>query len=301
MDWPLVSGLLVDHCERPLVVLDRLGQVRLLSPAMEKLLGWSRLEVEGQLFVELCVPPERASVTHKWLELATSGGMPEYQCEVQTRDGDKLLLQVEAYAVGRGREQALVMTVLAAVPVRTTEVEQRRDQDVDYEISTEQPAFGTLTKVSYIGTTVQDIGQGEGSRCFEYFRGRHSPCDDCPLLRPASEPWPRTLIRRRGSSPRTFEVITADFANAVNFKVSIRGVSETALAAINEAKLREIADRANLSERERSVLAYLVMGRSLDSISTILEISARTVKFHQKNVLDKLGADSRADLVRLIL
>jgi DNA-binding CsgD family transcriptional regulator len=63
---------------------------------------------------------------------------------------------------------------------------------------------------------------------------------------------------------------------------------------------RALADAAQLSERERSVLTYLLMGRSLGDIALILGISPRTVKFHQANVLEKLGADSRADLVRLI-
>jgi DNA-binding CsgD family transcriptional regulator len=41
------------------------------------------------------------------------------------------------------------------------------------------------------------------------------------------------------------------------------------------------------------------MGRSLDDIATILELSRHTVKFHQRNILRKLGADSRVDILRL--
>jgi DNA-binding CsgD family transcriptional regulator len=44
-----------------------------------------------------------------------------------------------------------------------------------------------------------------------------------------------------------------------------------------------------------------VLGRSLDEIARILGIAPRTVKFHQANVLQKLGADSRLDLMRLLL
>jgi DNA-binding CsgD family transcriptional regulator len=84
-------------------------------------------------------------------------------------------------------------------------------------------------------------------------------------------------------------------------RLNVRVIAESELAAIHESKIRELADRARLSEKERTVLAYLVMGRSLEDIGKILEISTRTVKFHQANVLEKLGADSRVDLVRLIL
>jgi DNA-binding CsgD family transcriptional regulator len=41
-------------------------------------------------------------------------------------------------------------------------------------------------------------------------------------------------------------------------------------------------------------------GCGVDEIAGALEISPRTVKFHQANVLQKLGADSRADLMRLV-
>ena len=39
----------------------------------------------------------------------------------------------------------------------------------------------------------------------------------------------------------------------------------------------------------------------LEEIGQILAISSRTVKFHQLNVLQKLGAESRQDLLRLLL
>lgn len=48
------------------------------------------------------------------------------------------------------------------------------------------------------------------------------------------------------------------------------------------------------------MLAWLLLGRSLDEIAVSLGISARTVKFHQQNILNKLGADSRVDLIRLV-
>jgi DNA-binding CsgD family transcriptional regulator len=81
----------------------------------------------------------------------------------------------------------------------------------------------------------------------------------------------------------------------------VRRLPPQFMGALFEARTAEVAARANLSEREQSVLRYLVMGRALQDISTILGISVRTVKFHQANVLEKLGADSRVDLLRLIL
>lgn len=58
---------------------------------------------------------------------------------------------------------------------------------------------------------------------------------------------------------------------------------------------------AGLSTREREVLDLVLLGRSLSEVGTALGITPRTAKFHLSNVLAKLGAESRADLVRVFL
>ncbi|MFO0660410.1 MAG: response regulator [Polyangiaceae bacterium] len=58
---------------------------------------------------------------------------------------------------------------------------------------------------------------------------------------------------------------------------------------------------AGLSEREREVLDLLLLGRTHDDIAMVLGISPRTSKHHQQSLLQKLGAESRLDLVRLFL
>lgn len=70
---------------------------------------------------------------------------------------------------------------------------------------------------------------------------------------------------------------------------------------ILRARLLRLANDAGLSVREREVLDLLLLGRSAADIGLALNITARTAKFHQANVLAKLGADSRHDLMRLLL
>jgi DNA-binding NarL/FixJ family response regulator len=70
--------------------------------------------------------------------------------------------------------------------------------------------------------------------------------------------------------------------------------------AILESKVSDLARRASLSEREIAVFRGLVTGGHADEIATHLDISPRTVKYHQTKLLEKLGADSRHDLLRLI-
>ena len=73
------------------------------------------------------------------------------------------------------------------------------------------------------------------------------------------------------------------------------------LEAMLRTRRDQLAEDANLTEREVEVLDLLLLGRTLADIGTVLGISPRTAKFHQANLLEKLGADSRMDLLRLFV
>lgn len=66
-------------------------------------------------------------------------------------------------------------------------------------------------------------------------------------------------------------------------------------------RLDDLARQASLTDREREVFELLVLGRSANEMATVLGITTRTVKFHQQRVLEKIGADSRLDILRLLL
>jgi FixJ family two-component response regulator len=62
---------------------------------------------------------------------------------------------------------------------------------------------------------------------------------------------------------------------------------------------RELAGRyARLTAREREVLAEIVAGKANKVIAADLGISPKTVEVHRARIMEKMGADSPADLVR---
>jgi FixJ family two-component response regulator len=84
------------------------------------------------------------------------------------------------------------------------------------------------------------------------------------------------------------------------------------LDAVNEALLKNLQARADLTKqkdivqrldslttREHEVLTYLITGMLNKQIAYELKISERTVKAHRKQVFDKMGVTSIAELVRL--
>jgi len=61
--------------------------------------------------------------------------------------------------------------------------------------------------------------------------------------------------------------------------------------------LRERYER--LTPREREVMAFVVAGLLNKQIAGELATSERTIKFHRANIMEKMQADSVAELVRM--
>jgi PAS domain S-box-containing protein len=297
MDWLSVAALLAERGDQPMVLLDREGTIRLLNRAMERTLGWRQDELEGRAWAEACAPTQPASTTSSWWSQVLSGSVRRCDCEVRARNGRRILLELDVSPVGRGRDEGLLLAVRRAMPL-DGDPAYIANQDLDYQITVHASEFGSLRKLVQMGRVVR-IAATLARPCFELLHQRQSPCEDCPALRTVRESWPRTTIRRHTRATDGFEIVTAQPLGTTKMGLSVRFIADATLRAVHETRLVRIADEAQLSRRERVVFDYLLMGRSLDDIATILELSRHTVKFHQSNILRKLGADSRVDIIRL--
>ena len=71
----------------------------------------------------------------------------------------------------------------------------------------------------------------------------------------------------------------------------------------NEAqinRLKNISEKYLLSRREVEVLAEILDGRTNSEISENLSVSLSTVKKHVYNIFNKIGVNSRAQLLNLV-
>lgn len=119
---------------------------------------------------------------------------------------------------------------------------------------------------------------------------------------------PIIFITGHGDIPMTVKALKK---GAVNFLCKPVD-DEDLLAAIYEAlhkdsiacKDREIKEQiqvrlATLTPREYEILTYVITGMLNKQIAQALNISEKTVKVHRARVMDKMGVDSVAELVRL--
>lgn len=300
MDWAAVASILGERNERPIVLLDRTGRIRMCNRAMERVLGWSRLDAYGQSWARLCVPPDGYEAARRWMGDALRGALWECEALVVTGGGARLIFECEFSLVGRGPSQGMLITVPrwrpaeSSKPVNTT-------GDLEYEVASDPERFGELGQVQ--AGSEPGVGSLAGTRCYAAFHGLQHPCADCPLRDPMDAPWPRIAVRpitRGDTTAGAFEIRSASQLDTGLVRIRKRTVDSVTIDAIQTAKIQHLSDRAQLSEREREVLRYLLLGRSLDVIASLVGIAVRTVKYHQANVLQKLGADSRADLLRLL-
>jgi DNA-binding CsgD family transcriptional regulator len=270
---------------------------------MEQALGRTRFELENEPWWRFGASPEQESETRRWISEGLRGALRTYEVTVSTKAGDPILVQLELSLVGRGTGQGLLMVATRMAPTQCLE-RLVPGRDVDYDVSIVGAEFGLIVRLAANGRSIPLTSAT--MRCYTLLHDRARPCEDCPITREADAPWPRTLVRHlepgAGNAPQqVFEITTAELVTATLVRVRVRSISESMLGEIHETKVKRLADSAGLSAREREVLKYLLLGRSINDIAKLAGISARTVKHHQAKVLQKLGADSRADLVRVIL
>ncbi len=287
MDWSAVALLIAEHAGLPAVLLGAGGELLLIAPAAERALGW-RLERAGERSIDGFVPPESLSSARLALDRALTGSLRKLELRVVTAQGTALA-RFSSSVVGREENRGVLLLLEHLAPLASV----RPSSDYDYEVAGVTRREYRLTRVWQPGLE----GPAKEGKCHAVLHGRSHPCENCPLSRSETQA-PQVSVGRE--PPHDYLVTTATLQADDTALVAVRRVSSASLSAVMQARLGELAERAQLSKRERSVFVQLMEGRAVDEIASELAISPRTVKFHQANVLQKLGADSRTDLIRLV-
>lgn len=315
MDWASVAPLLVDHDSKPLLVVDSAGYVRTVNAALERLLGWCREDIVGHRALHAWMSEPVSAQVESFVRSAQVGTVGHLACTIPTRKGSLLRASLELVAVGSENDRTLLVWVSSAegsVSLSATESTNGLQLDssssvgstrlpscaldeLEYEISTRD--FGIVLWVSARRSEELKLG----ARCYESRFGVSSPCSTCPALK----------LRRKGEQAHGIvggsklrfivEFVTARQCEPGRARIRALPLDDESLRAATRARVERLAEASGLSARERTVLHMLIQGQSPAQIAAELGIVPRTVKFHQANLLDKLGAESRVDLLRILL
>src|SRR5215469_3013436 len=96
------------------------------------------------------------------------------------------------------------------------------------------------------------------------------------------------------------EFLTKPFNDEVLLRSIRQALERSRLALAQEAEMQELRDRyASLTPREMQVMALVVSGLLNKQVGGELGISEKTVKAHRGQVMQKMKANSLADLVKM--
>ena len=96
------------------------------------------------------------------------------------------------------------------------------------------------------------------------------------------------------------EFLTKPFNDEILLTAIRQALERSRLALAQEAEMQELRDRyASLTPREMQVMALVVSGLLNKQVGGELGISEKTVKAHRGQVMQKMKANSLADLVKM--
>jgi DNA-binding CsgD family transcriptional regulator len=163
-----------------------------------------------------------------------------------------------------------------------------------YDVDTRPQAAGRLLSVSINPTSLAERDL-IGRICWEAFEHHTQPCDGCPVFAPGAGEV--GLLSEAGEAYRVVHVRR----HQVKCEVDVVPLEHSLVAALMQEKLRRLAKQAKLSDQQNRVLDLLAHGKTAKEIAAEIGLTERTAKFHVTNLLRKLGAESRMDVLRLLL
>ena len=296
MDWESIANQL-SHEAQPALAVDSGGRVRVVNASLEKLVSRRLDELSTKRWLVSCVPPSGWAGVKRLFDAGLRGEARDGDVPLLTRGGRRLIMHAELSRAVRGRSRALIVV---GRDLRETEPMVSAVGDCWCVIergATGPPVIRTLRFLDPSRDASTLVG-GPPSELMRALSASDALQTVEDIVAKSSAEATSVILP---DADDAFRIVTARTLDESAVLVTIRYVDAALLPELVDAKAARIAGVGALSERERQVLTLLLRGHGVEDVASMLEIAPRTVKFHQSNVLQKLGADSRIDLLRVVL
>jgi PAS domain S-box-containing protein len=292
---------MLDRERRPVFLLDDKGIARSVNREVTFRLGWTESEIVGRDWCDVVVRPPHRERTRSALigAVKNSGTSAPILLACVTRTGEPVTLIAELTPVVTPTGRYVLMVVGTGEP--RPPLPRVSGAETAYEVASHRTGnFGSIRRA---WGRLDDPAAILGEHCFRVFYRRETPCPECPAHETdeADKARERVSVIAYPTPSVTLNVVWVDAVDEASISLKVFPVTESLLSELLQKKIGVLANRGGLSDRERAVLDLLLLGRTKENIASVLNISSRTVKYHQRNIQRKLGAESRADLVRLLL
>lgn len=277
----------VPTTEHALALVDAKRRLVWVNDAFEQLVGRGAAELDGKRWEDVLSAPAASRTTARQLDRALEGRARSLTLELRTSSAASLRVEIRVSLLRGKSSQGLALEITSWSPSAAT---LGACVGRVYEVS--RRPFGALRAVP---PSPDGEGLSLGKPCWEAIHGATSVCAGCPA--PDATLLPGLGIVERGEGSLT--LVASRMVNSDAIRVATYELDDGILAILARARIERLARRAHLTAREREVFDLMILGRSVRETSAALRISASTAKFHQTNVLAKLGVDSRLDLLRL--
>jgi DNA-binding CsgD family transcriptional regulator len=296
--WSELLGVVLDWEQRPVVVIHPDGRAAAANAAMATTLERSQNEFSGLPLEALFAPDSRSGV-RKLVEACIADRVDIFDTICETKNGSAVPVTMRLVNSSMHTHEAVahVFTIVAFRPKTEAPV---LANGIACTVSADAKSFGVITRAW--GPGFANRPSPVGRRCCEAFCEQDVPCRACTLYAEELTTDTRTTVVTRRSAGNTwFDIVSVRAIGHAEIAMSRWRLGKEVLGALTTARIDELAADAKLSPREAEVLGLLFLGRSTNDIAHQMNIVARTAKYHQRNVLRKVGAESRFDLSRLLL
>ena len=193
------------------------------------------------------------------------------------------------------------IAVLESDPLRCVGFHALLDSESDLEI-----LASSITEVSSLGVVdVVLLGSRNGVNLFDTMAGLKASRPDFKIIVIGSGADDETILKALAAGAKGY---VDEAAAPLEFVQAIRMVNQGSVWAPRRVLSTFIervstspgqifpAGRVSFTDREKEVLALLVVGRSNKEIGSVLGIKERTVKAHVAKLMRKVGVQNRVNL-----